>query len=491
MYELTAVTRDKNKNKSNIPTVKFTKDQENAINGIIEFINKEYDANNCIFGLIGQGGTGKTFVTNYIIEHCNYANSVIKCTSSTHKACRVFSQAIGYKKVDTIQSTFGLRLDLNLEDFNPDNPQFNPKAKPKLDGIRLLIIDEASMIPAKLITYINKKCKESEIKILYIGDASQLAPVNEKLSIAFKTCAKTFELKQVVRQEFNNPIKALLDLLRYDIDNKTYRFIQYVSNNIGKMNYNEYGDGFTIMRPTEFRNQIDISFSDEKYTENIDLYRVIAYTNNCVNSWNNYIRNTIIKDSDKAIITINDLIMSYQTIVNEFNEVIVNNSEEYIIKDIVNYVDNKYGFKGFLVKFQMIHGGTITKPLFIIDHTDRFTMLQYDKVITDLLKAGKTATGGTRAKKWNEYYDFKKKYLLMTNVFKNNSLAYSRDLDYGFAITSHKSQGSTYDTVFVDLNDMVFDKNGNIYGNIDDLLRRLYVACSRASHNLVLCYGKD
>lgn len=169
MYELTAVTRDKNKNKSNIPTIKFTKDQENAINGIIEFINKEYDANNCIFGLIGQGGTGKTFVTNYIIEHCNYANSVIKCTSSTHKACRVFSQAIGYKKVDTIQSTFGLRLDLNLEDFNPDNPQFNPKAKPKLDGIRLLIVDEASMIPAKLITYINKKCKESEIKILYIG----------------------------------------------------------------------------------------------------------------------------------------------------------------------------------------------------------------------------------------------------------------------------------------------------------------------------------
>ena len=489
MYELTAVTKDKTKKKDY--TIKFTKDQQQAIDGILNFCNKEFTIDNYINGLIGAGGTGKTFITNYIIEHCTYSNSVIKCTSSTHKACRVFSQAIGYKKVDTIQSTFGLRLDLALEDFNPDNPQFNPKAKPKLDNIKLLIVDESSMIPAKLITYINKKCKELEIKILYIGDASQLPPVNEKQSIAFKTCSAVYELKEIVRQEATNPIKHLLDLLRYDIDNKTYRFIQYISNNIGKMNYNEYGDGFTILPPNEFRNQIDISFSDEAYTENIDLYRIVAYTNNCVNGWNHYIRNNIIKDSDKAIITINDLIMSYQTIVNEFNEVIINNSEEYIIKDIVNYVDNKYNFKGFMVKFQMIHGGHITKPLFIIDHTDRFTIQMYDKVLSELIKAGRNATGGTRAKKWNEYYDFKKKYLLMTNIFKQNNLAYSRDLDYGFAITSHKSQGSTYDTVFVDLNDMIYDKNGNIYGNIDDLLRRLYVACSRASHNLILCYGKN
>lgn len=471
-------------------TIRFTNDQEKAIAGLIAFCNKEFDNNNFIAGLIGAGGTGKTFITNYIIEHCQYANSVIKCTSSTHKACRVFSQAIGYKKVDTIQSTFGLRLDLALEDFNPDRPQFNPKAKPKLDGIKLLIIDEASMIPAKLITYINKTCKEREIKIIYIGDSSQLPPVNERQSIAFKTTAQNYELIEVVRQELNNPIKHLLDMLRYDIEHKTYHFINYISQHIGDMNYDEYGDGFCILNPQQFKDNIDLSFSDEKYTENIDLYRIIAYTNNCVNSWNNYIRNTIIKDSHKAIITINDLIMSYQTIVNEFNEIVINNSEEYIIKDIVNYTDNKYGFKGFLLKFQMIHGGQITKPLFIIDHTDKFTILQYDKVLSELIKAGKNATGGTRAKKWNDYYDFKKKYLLATNIFKQGKLVYGRDIDYGFAITSHKSQGSTYDTVFVDLNDMIYDKNGNIYGNLDDLLRRLYVACSRASHNLVLCYGR-
>lgn len=435
MYGLDIV----NKKPKEYKTIHFTKDQENAIEGILEFCSKPFNKADYIVGLIGAGGTGKTFITNYIINHCCYSNSVIKCTSSTHKACRVFSQAIDLKKVDTIQSTFGLRLDLNLEDFNPDRPQFNPKAKPKLEEVKFLIIDESSMIPAKLINYINKICKEKEIKVLYLGDSSQLPPVNERESIAFKTCTKLFELKEVVRQELNSPVKALLDILRYDVNNKTFRFLNYVMSNIGKLNYNENGDGFSIVDKESFKNYIDISFNDPKYTENIDLYRIIAYTNNCVNNWNNYIRNNIIKDADKGILTIHDLIMSYQTIVNEFNEVILNNSEEYIIKDIINYTDNKYGFKGFLVKFQMIHGGQITKPIFIIDHTDKFTILQYDKVVHDLLIAGKTATGGTRAKKWSEYFDFKKKYLLCTNIFKKGELVYSRDIDYGFAITSHKS----------------------------------------------------
>ena len=101
------------------------------------------------------------------------------------------------------------------------------------------------------------------------------------------------------------------------------------------------------------------------------MYRIIAYTNACVSNWNNYIRNNIIKDADKSIITKNDLIMSYETIVNEFMEIIINNSEEYIINDIVNFVDDTYGFKGFLIKFQLVHGGNITKPLFVIDHRDK------------------------------------------------------------------------------------------------------------------------
>lgn len=51
-------------------------------------------------------------------------------------------------------------------------------------------------------------------------------------------------------------------------------------------------------------------------------------------------------------------------------------------------------------------------------------------------------------------------------------------------------QGSTYDTVFVDINDMIYNKTTNKpYADQDDMLRRLYVACSRAKKQLILCYG--
>ena len=50
-------------------------------------------------------------------------------------------------------------------------------------------------------------------------------------------------------------------------------------------------------------------------------------------------------------------------------------------------------------------------------------------------------------------------------------------------------QGSTYENVFVDINDMVFDKDGKVYPNIEDMLRRLYVACSRTRKDLIICYG--
>lgn len=487
MNEFTYSDVKQSNSKSN--GITFTEDQEKAVNIILDFIAKDFDPSKYVIGLCGAGGTGKTFITNYIIEHCKYSNSAIRCTSTTHKACRVFSSAINNKNVFTIQSTFGFRLDLKLEDFDPTNPQFNPMSSPKLENIKLLLIDEASMLPAGMVTYICKTCKNLGIKIIMIGDSFQLAPVNERKSIAFERCFTVCYLNQIVRQGESNPIVNLLDILRDDIKNKTYNFISYVSKHKGEDIYNELGEGFSICSRQEFKNVIDKSFSDEEYTKNIDMYRIVAYTNNCVAAWNNYIRNTTILNSDKSIITKHDLIMSYETIVDDFMSVIINNSEEYIVNDIVDFVDTKYEFKGFLVKFQLVHGGTITKPLFIIDHRDKYTILKYVKTITALITAAKSAGGGLRVSKWKEYYAFKKKYLLATNIISNGVISYSRDIDYGFAITSHKAQGSTYDNVFVDMTDMVYDSNNRIYTNQDDLLRRLYVACSRAKKKLIITFG--
>ena len=75
-------------------------------------------------------------------------------------------------------------------------------------------------------------------------------------------------------------------------------------------------------------------------------------------------------------------------------------------------------------------------------------------------------------------------------INRDGTTMFGRDLDYGFALTSHKSQGSTFDTSLVDVNDIVFDKYGNPYTNAEEINRRLYVACSRCKNKLYLRYGK-
>ena len=76
----------------------FTKGQEKAVNDILEFLALPFDKKHYIVGLTGAGGVGKTFVIKYIIANCSYSDSVIGCCSTTHKACRVFAEALGGKR---------------------------------------------------------------------------------------------------------------------------------------------------------------------------------------------------------------------------------------------------------------------------------------------------------------------------------------------------------------------------------------------------------
>ena len=471
-----------------IKNIVFTEGQRIAVEGLSEFIDSPFDEGKYIYGLVGPAGVGKTFILKYVISNCKYTNSVIRFCTPTHKACRVFSQAMDNVQTYTFQSTFGFRPNMTLVNFDPNNPAFRPVAEPKLDNIILLIIDEASMLPASVVKYIDDTCRAKRIKIIYCGDDNQLPPPNEYRSTAFYVCNKMFRLTEIVRQGDDNPVLYLLDLIRKDIKAGTHNSINFIAKNRGKEFYNGKGEGYSIVNSYAFSDIVNNRFIDPSYHKNINKYKLIAYTNSKVSLWNNYIRNIIIDDAQNQFITKDDLMMSYVTLVDEFLSVIINNSEEYIINDIVNYTDAAYGLKGYSVRFQMVNGGQITKPLFIINHLDKFTILKYIKTLDDLSRDAKMANGGTRANKWKKYYDFKNNYLIAQNIIRNDKIAYGRDLDYGFALTSHKSQGSTYENVFVDATDIIFSSTGQPYTNMDEVLRRLYVACSRTSSDLIISY---
>ena len=469
----------------------FTKDQTNAYYSILDFINSPYNEKNFKIALTGAAGTGKTYLVRALLSNSKKSFSVIGLAAPTHKACRVLNESIGLRgiNINTIQSDLGLRLNFDVEKFDINNPPFDPKGKIKIGQYQIYIVDEASMINRGLCMFLEKTCKSNKTKLIYIGDESQLSPVGEKYSSAFKGLP-LYKLSEIVRQGEDNPISYLLELLRYDVEHKTYNFLNYILKNPVRFN-SDYTKGYQVCNQEVFNGYVYNNFNDEELTKNVDFAKVIGYTNKCVNFWNKVIRTSIIEDAQKSVVGKNDLIISYVTLVNQFNECIIKNSEEYIINDIVNYVHPKYELKGFMIKFTAIHGGAVTKPLFVVDHSDRFTLQKYVQISRSLIQQAKEAKKTYRAQSWKNYYEFKESCLLLTNIIDpTGSIEFSRDLDYGFALTSHKSQGSTFDTVLVDVNDIVYDKNGNIYTDCEDVNRRLYVACSRARNKLYLKFGK-
>ena len=478
-------------NTNRASTSNFTNDQKIAYDKLIEFIDSPFDPKDYKRALTGAAGTGKTYLVKALILNSAISYSLIGLAAPTHKACRVLGESIHISgiKANTLQSDLGLRLNFDVEKFDLNNPPFDPKGKIKIGNYRLYIIDEASMINRGLCTFLERTCVTNKCKIIYIGDSSQLAPVNEKYSSAFKG-TKTFALKEIVRQGEDNPVSYLLELLRYDIEHKSYNFLTHIQRFREKFNA-DYTKGYAVCTPEEFDKIVYNNFNDEELTRNVDYAKVIAYTNMAVSKWNKFIRNAIIADSDVSVLTKNDLIISYITIVNQFNECIIKNSEEYILRDVVNYVHPKYQLKGFMVRFTAIHGGSSTTPLFILDHKDMFTIQMYIKLSQEMIQTAKNSSVKLRAQKWREYYEFKESCLLLTNILSaDGKILFSRDLDYGFSLTSHKSQGSTFDTTLVDVNDIVFDKYGRPYTDAEEINRRLYVSCSRSKNKLYLKYGK-
>ena len=473
-------------------TSKFTDDQKKAYKELIEFIDSPFDAKDYKRALVGAAGTGKTYLVKALILNSSMSYSLIGLAAPTHKACRVLNESIHISgiKVSTIQSDLGLRLNFDIEKFDPAHPPFDPRGKIKIGNYKLYIVDESSMINRGLCSFLEKTCVTNKCKVIYIGDSSQLAPVGEKYSSAFKG-TKTSTLKEIVRQGDDNPVSYLLELLRYDIEHKSYEFLKYVQRFRSKFN-DDYTKGYQVCTPKEFNEIVYNNFNDEALTSNVDYAKVIAYTNAAVSSWNKFIRNSIIADADKSVITKNDLIISYTTIVNQFNDCIIKNSEEYIIKDIVNYVDPVYELKGFMIKFQAIHGGDITTPLFVLDHSDSYSIQKYVQVSNSMIEAAKSARSNLKAQKWRDYFAFKEHCLLLTNIMSpyDGKIMFGRDLDYGFSLTSHKSQGSTFDTSLVDVNDIVYDRYGQPYTDAEEVNRRLYVAASRCRNKLYLKFGR-
>lgn len=450
--------------------------QQRALNQLSDWYNSE--ELECT--LCGYAGTGKTYILRYFLD--NIVDKSFTITAPTHKALRVLESQVG-KKGMTLHSLHGLKPNIDLQNFDIENPQFDPLNPSKIQNYNLIVIDECSMINKDLFQLNRNRALEYKVKILYVGDPLQLPPVNEEISLTFATVKNKIELTDVVRQEKGNPLLELFALLRDDIKNHGNSFLYHIVKN--RSNISD-GVGYEILPTRIFQEKIVEEFQSDAFHKNIDHIRLTAYTNNAITEWNTIIRNAVIgKDSD--IININDLILSYNTIIDEFKNPIILNSEDYILEDIRLYISDE-DIKTFAVNLKSMYDGHITSPFLIVDTKDP-SFLKYKAILTHLYNraANHVAHG------WYTYYKFKNRFL--TNVrFTIDTIQgqkyINKDIDYGYSMTVHKTQGSTFDNVAIDLTNIVFQntKYGRKENDIDIRNKLMYVALSRARNSVIMKY---
>jgi len=401
------------------------------------------------FCLSGSAGTGKTTLIKKILEGYRYG---VVVSAPTHKAVNVI-QNITNREGQTLHGLLGLRPDVELSEFNPNFPVFNPIAIPKITDYNFVIIDEASMINQELYDLILKETKDTKTKVLFIGDPAQIPPVGEKESVVFNQITNEFhQLTKIERQNDTNPLAFIYDALRNNLDRLDGGFER-------KSNINELGEGVTfIIDKREFRKAVFEKFKSEEFKNNPDWCKLIAWKNETVMLSNKVIRNELFGNKTD-IIEVNDVLMAYRSISDEKRRYnIIENSADYCVVEKSLREENKYGILGYNVKLKetLLNGSFNFVNVFFININDHNNLHLYAEMHDYFRDMGKS-----NRKLWNKYYEFRRNNLLMKTIDRYRNGLYResgniivKDLDYGYAITCHKSQGSTYAHTFVMENDI-------------------------------------
>lgn len=396
------------------------------------------------FTLAGYAGTGKTTIVNVAIKDLKK----VVVSAPTHKAKAVIARATGRPAV-TIQALLGLRPNTDIENFDINNPQFDPLVEAQIAKYRYVVIDEASMLNKDLFHLLIKEAEANGTKILFMGDSAQLPPVNEQESLVFNSAKINHkaELTKVERQANGNPLMFVYDAIRNNLSAAIDAFSHKTKVNNGQ--------GITfISKQMDFEKHIEDMFSSEAYKQDKNYAKVLAWTNNKVKEWNDHIRQHLF-GTNVRIVEPGDTLMGYNTIMKDPQAPpSLENSADYEVKSVTEKTDDN-SIKIYSVNLKDVDGEKITSISIPINEPENMSKLA--NMLKAVYSKATSATVGKGAA-WGAYYAVKNQYALMSplNIGGTNI---KKDVDYGYAITTHKSQGSTYKHVFVDENDI--DRNSN------------------------------
>ena len=438
----------------------LTPSQQKAVELFDDFLK---DDNAALFALLGYAGTGKSFLSGIFANkiRTQLRGQPWMWCAPTWKAVGVCSRFLtangiehqkGYNAKDPAHKTSDLILTSTasgvglVPDMTESELVFKPSGKGCIDSLRpkFVVIDEISMLEFAHLRRILHAVKAVGGKLLIVGDPGQLLPVEGK-AIPWDKIANKVYLAEVMRQKDGSAIPVAAEAVR-----KGNPWRGYASDR-DLIEVDDAGDAFLA----------GLNSAPDPIELNRDVF--IGYTNRNVNGIQTracqqvYGHGADVFDNGYLVIAQNHLMGHY-------DRRIVSNQDALIVQR--NYGAGEYGT---IYGFKNLANDELLSAEFLETDEQKAEFQAQLKALKaramrledekDAAKADGESYGAIdkeRRAAWRKYHELSKSTVLQ--------------IAHPFAITSHRSQGSTYRDVFVDATELERFTS-----------RSLYVALTRAS----------
>jgi exodeoxyribonuclease-5 len=334
-----------------------------------------------------------------------------------------------------------------------------------------VIIDEASMLKDDMIAEINQ-WKKKGAKIIYMGDRAQLPPVGQSSDSKVFGYSNHYLLTEKMRQAATSPIIGIGTVVSDNVKSKDPQVNVITSDMM--VNAKDSVSGSELLWEQNEENALKQFVEDVKNNNDTNHAKIVTF-NNERNSSGQSVLNLNMKvrqllyglDSVKNQFMVGERLMAYDTFGEEAPQ--FTNGEDLIVTaskkrtDVpirlsVNSKDKGYRSKEIILDVEYL-------DLMNEEGEERWSI---------------PVVANSSVVKYNQELDL---------LFKTDpQLAYALksefgNLEYGYAITSHKAQGSTYTNTYVMLDNILGNTN---LGTPKAKNQSLYVAVSRPSTKLVM-----
>jgi len=446
-------------------TVDIHLQNSNLTDGQKQLIEHIATTKNSFSFVQGDAGTGKTFALDQLAKIINEEPTITKIigASFTGKAAaEIENKTSGDIKSYTIHSL-----------LNKWNNLFDNSQK------TILVIDEASMISTKQFSEVINNAENTNTKVIFIGDSKQLQPV--EAGQIFKDGLAKFganvELNENLRQK-NEFTKSVVNYTKQYIDNEDKSGI---SKAVSLLNSNE-----KIYENSSFDKALSKAVDDYVSCFNDgEQPLLITHTNEIKDTLNEQIREQILPpDKEQFELTVRELSTIRDTEkfsshnYSEHQSIFICESFEHLQAgsewhiENINHENNSLDVSNTHDFSAQIDLNEYGNNLSVFNETDKSFAIG-DRIIfqkNDSLLGVKNGQVGNI-----EDYN---NATLTIKTENNETISFSSDtynyLDHGYALTVHKSQGQTAESV-----QYVTESNSKMINS-----ESFYVAMTRATDDI-------